>query len=505
MRPLKLFSFVLIFILVTNTTYQVNAARDAVKHPGGSHSNSPASIIMVTNNQDSGTGSLRAAIANAVNGDTIHFAGNYTIYLASDLVINKTLTIDGSGHSITISGDTGNNGSADVRHFTLGSSAVVELIHLNMVNGSSSLYGIPYGGSIYKQGTLTVTDCTFTGNYSPNRAGAIYNDSGEILLIQQSTFTNNSANQFGGAIANYGPLTIVDSTFDSNSLEAGSSRWGGAINSEVGPLNIHNSTFVNNSTPDTGGALLIFGDYDVNIFNTTFSGNSAGQGGAIGFLNPVGTVMIKSSTFSGNSAVNYGGGIAFGGNDRATLQNSIIANNTAGSSGANCAGVPTDGGGNLNWGEASGSSSCPGVQIDPQLGSLANNGGPAWTILPSLGSPAIDAVTADAGCLPVDARGVVRPQRSHCDIGAMEVITISGNASVAGVSLAYNDGGPKTTTSAADGTYEFAVSYNWAGTVTPSKTGLLFIPDHRTYTNIIASHTGQYYYLNPIFLPLVKR
>ena len=55
-------------------------------------------VLTVTNNRDSGAGSLRAAIAAAVSGDTIEFATNLageTITLASTLAIGTSLQIEG--------------------------------------------------------------------------------------------------------------------------------------------------------------------------------------------------------------------------------------------------------------------------------------------------------------------------------------------------------------------------------------------------------------------------
>ena len=61
-------------------------------------------------------------------------------------------------------------------------------------------------------------------------------------------------------------------------------------------------------------------------------------------------------------------------------------------------------------------------------------------------------------------------------------LQISWNAGVAGVTLSYADGGAKTATSAADGSYSFAVPLGWSGTVTPSKAGYSFTPTGKTYT-----------------------
>ena len=54
---------------------------------------------VVTSNADSGAGTLRQAITDVGSGETITFnlsTGNETIIIASELLINKSLTIDGA-------------------------------------------------------------------------------------------------------------------------------------------------------------------------------------------------------------------------------------------------------------------------------------------------------------------------------------------------------------------------------------------------------------------------
>ena len=61
-----------------------------------------ANIITVTNTQDSGSGSLRQALANANDGDTIDFAVTGTIGLTSgELLVDKNITISGPGPGVT--------------------------------------------------------------------------------------------------------------------------------------------------------------------------------------------------------------------------------------------------------------------------------------------------------------------------------------------------------------------------------------------------------------------
>jgi len=72
-------------------------------------------------------------------------------------------------------------------------------------------------------------------------------------------------------------------------------------------------------------------------------------------------------------------------------------------------------------------------------------------------------------------------------------VTISGNAGVAGVTLSYFDGTPKTVNTDGNGNYTFIVPYGWSGTVTPSRTGFSFAPASQTYTNLAADQSGQNY------------
>jgi hypothetical protein len=59
------------------------------------------------------------------------------------------------------------------------------------------------------------------------------------------------------------------------------------------------------------------------------------------------------------------------------------------------------------------------VNKNPQIGALADNGGPTFTRALLAGSPARNA---GAACPAADQRGIARPQGSACDIGAYEVV-----------------------------------------------------------------------------------
>lgn len=71
--------------------------------------------------------------------------------------------------------------------------------------------------------------------------------------------------------------------------------------------------------------------------------------------------------------------------------------------------------------------------------------------------------------------------------------TISGNAGVAGATLSYNDGGPKTATSDSVGDYSFTVSSHWTNNVTPSKAGYTFAPVYKAYSDVLTDEVHQNY------------
>ena len=125
-----------------------------------------AATIQVTNNNDSGAGSLRQAIADAGAGDEITFAGTVTgtITLTSgELSINKNLTITGPGaHVLTI---TGNNAS---RVFYVQHGVEVTISGLTVANCDITFAG----GGILNEGTLTLNSSIVSGNKAGNPGGA---------------------------------------------------------------------------------------------------------------------------------------------------------------------------------------------------------------------------------------------------------------------------------------------------------------------------------------------
>ncbi len=142
-----------------------------------------ATTITVTNTNDSGAGSLRQAVADTISGDTITFNSSLSggvITLASEIVVNKDLTIDGSSLNSTLQISGGNS----VRVFNIGWGSQVAIDTLELTNGFAD-----DGGAIYNEGTLTLSDCTFSGNNASDGGGGIRNENGTLTILSCNFLT----------------------------------------------------------------------------------------------------------------------------------------------------------------------------------------------------------------------------------------------------------------------------------------------------------------------------
>jgi VCBS repeat-containing protein/predicted outer membrane repeat protein len=263
-----------------------------------------AASLAVTNTNDSGAGSLRQAITDAASGDTITFNLSgcpCTITLASQLEINKALTITGPGAStMTISGNNA------VRVFNVVAGGALNLSGVTVANGNAA--GLTDGGGIFNfGGTVTVSNSAFSGN-SARYGGAIDTTQG-TLTVTNSTFSNNTARiADGGGISIFeGTATVTNSTFSSNTASEGS---GGGISLFIGTLTVTGSTFSGNSAGREGGGIYNFFDGALTVSNSTFSGNTASEGGGIYNLDD--DLSLRNTTLINNRpGGNCGGFIDF--------------------------------------------------------------------------------------------------------------------------------------------------------------------------------------------------
>ncbi len=327
--------------------------------------------------------SLRDAIAAATAGETISFGVNGTITLEhGELLINKDLVIVGSGANLlTIDA----NGTSRA---------------LNVDDGSAGLINVNISG------------LTLTGGITGGDGGGILNR--ESLSLIRCVIVGNQADD-GGGIGNFGgTFTIVDSTISGNVATGISGGGGGIFNFSS---NLARTSFITNST---------------------VSGNSTTARGG-GVNNFIGTIIIELSTIAQNDAPNFAGaGIASWGDQSTTateLYSTIVAGNintdvdlvgsfqpTFFSNGFNLIGSGTSTGSFMTLGDQRN-------VADPQLGPLADYGGPTPTHALLVGSPAIDAgdpaAEAGVGGVPeFDQRGTPFGRVFDGDHDSLAVIDI---------------------------------------------------------------------------------
>ncbi len=416
-----------------------------------------ADIITVTNTNDSGPGSLRQALADANDGDTINFdvsLKGQTIALTSgELVIDKSITITGPGSDQLAVG---------VENFQY----TFRIFHV-MASPTVTIEGLTIGPSLYfygcgiqnDQATLTINNCAVTGNDGLDSGAGISN--GGTLTINNSSITGNGLEYqgAGAGISSTGTLIINNSIISGNLSGKGQTDGGGIYSS--GMLEITNSTIDGNSVGGSGGGIYNVGA--ATITSSTISGNFSGGGypgpqtgpGFGGGIWNGGTLTISNSTISGNSALTIdqapgcGGGI--GNSGSLQIANSTISGNSSANGGAICneavpleiansilnagdvgqnifndGGTITSLGYNLSSDNGGGYLNGPGDQTntDPILGALQDNGGPTQTHRPYPQSPAIDA--GDPSFTPppfYDQRGTGfdRVVNGRIDIGSFEV------------------------------------------------------------------------------------
>jgi hypothetical protein len=361
---------------------------------------------------------LQSAVANAQSGDTINFGCGGDIKLTKALTIFNSLTLDGSGQSVTLDGQN----QSEV--MVIGLQATVTLNALTIANGNGNPAG-GYGGGLFIEGSANITNSTFTGNAVgavnsyEGYGGGLFNADGGTVNITNSTFSSNIAGILGGGIDNQtGTVNITNSTFTNNSMYSNCciGTGAGAIEND-GTMTITNSTFTNNSTGAYAGAIDNNGP--LTITNSTIANNSSYRGGGL-FNGGGNTVTITNSTITGNTVKANGGGF-YNAQGTVNISGSIVANNTGG----NCAGTTvSDEGYNLSSDGSCGLTGQGSLQnTDPKLdpNGLQNNGGPTQTMALQQTSPAIDQVPV-ANCPETDQRGMARPDdgETTCDMGAYE-------------------------------------------------------------------------------------
>ncbi|RUM94380.1 MAG: hypothetical protein DSZ28_03555 [Thiothrix sp.] len=349
-------------------------------------------------------------------------------------------------HGSTISGNKADHSGGGV-HVDSGlslTSEVAPTVITNSIfeNNQVTCAGCDGGAISVGFGEVSISDSTFNGNTAEGDGGGIsQKDNGNgIGIIGQSIFslsgtsvTNNQSGGYGGGLAIY-----------------------------AAEANISSSLIQGNTAKSSGGGLLAGGNFsylsgNTSIIGSTISGNTAAYGGGVSVGGPDGSlVKIENSTVDGNTATVAGGGFAVGTTEQLGIDNGTVIENSA-PTGANIAASgsttltrsiiaqPIGGGTNcsiltgspvwvsppiiinngFSWFNDStceaGSNDIVDLGGDPQLGPLADNGGPTLTRLPAITSPVVGLVPVTDCPLSGDQRETPRPSGIACEAGAVEI------------------------------------------------------------------------------------
>lgn len=288
-----------------------------------------AATYIVSNNNDSGAGSLRDAISTAAaNGspDVITFDNDYTITLASSLVVQDAaaLTIDGTGHNIVVDGSAlavGNllkvrsndvtvnnvdfvnfaNGTAV---YILGAVSNFSLSNSDLSNNLSCGFAVD-NGPASSLNTATFSYVTASNNTGTGCQAGLYFVNSHDVTIDHSTINNNLYGIYisQGISSNNSDFIVTNNDIYSNTqngIKVGGSGhsfednniYDNSVGVNFSVLGSDNSVIDNNIySNDSDGVFL-----DSGISDTTVSDNHIYSNGSDG----IGVRTSTGNIFSGN-------------------------------------------------------------------------------------------------------------------------------------------------------------------------------------------------------------
>lgn len=294
-------------------------------------------------------GTLPYVVANAPGGSVIELSigDETTVTIPETILIDKNLTIDGKGKTISVA----EPGVSNYRIFKIGlyePEDGAELISLTLKNctlyggdGTALVYTETtmatwsatilvgangtltgenllfdkakngYAAGIMACGDITLTNCTFQNLSGTKAGGALYTNKGVTGRFTNCTFTNNTSEAHGGAVCCSGSTNYFTDCVFTGNTSTGKSTNGGAIflQNAGASAEIINCTFTENTATNYGGAVEQNNnvtDGALKIVNTTFTNNTAKGGGAL--LTWMGDITVEHCSFEHNEATGTSGG-----------------------------------------------------------------------------------------------------------------------------------------------------------------------------------------------------
>ena len=430
------------FVSIANSTFTGNVAA----YDGGGLYLKDNGAVSVT----SSTFTNNSAAAD--DGGGMYLAGSDAVSLTMSTFTNNSAGEDGGGvyvqniddsvlmQSLSFSGDNaGNDGGAIYIDTT-------SPVTLSTITARGTSAGFDGGFAYLASDDTTATSADFTiedvnvfNSTAGDDGGAIDAEDFNALTMRRVNVYDSQATDVGGGVLvrDVDSVAIYESIFSGNS--AGGPSGGIDITRVHSTLIMSGTTVSGNTAADYAAGMYagFAADTQVSISNSTFANNSVPNTGSFGgagiFMegrsgtNPA--VRLNFVTVVGNSA-KQGGGIELNGTEDVSIENSIIAGNSATGLGAD---VLIGASASLDDSYAmftsasavsGGTVSGPGSFFaTPRLNPLANNGGPTQTMLPQWDSPAFEAGDPNWTAPPTnDQRGTgfLRNAGGRVNMGAIQ-------------------------------------------------------------------------------------
>ncbi|MBD8524825.1 choice-of-anchor Q domain-containing protein [Pseudomarimonas arenosa] len=366
-------------------------------------------------------------------GALAHFGGNTVLITNSELRNNRAP--QSGGGALFVSASVVSLDSCTVHANSSGSGSggglFVSSGSLQLMNSTvSSNFAQAGGGGVFlNTSSASLIGSTFSQNTSSASGGGVRSGNvGGPLLVQNSQFNGNFANNYGGGLYASAPVTLDSSTFSHNRADGGA-----GVRTRDYAAVVQDSTFSFNTAVYDGGGLQ--STADLSVTRSTFQSNTAGIRG--GGVYATAELQLQDSTLAYNSALQAGGLFARGYVSKEVRDSSLIGNLCA----ENCQLYSHQGtlsiqrslliGGGCysqnttnSYNNLSTVNDCAGLATQVtaaalNLGALRDNGGATQSVMPGIGSIAIDA--GGTGCAGTDQRGVARAFNGQCDVGAVEI------------------------------------------------------------------------------------
>lgn len=344
---------------------------------GGAILNTGTGVLDVNNMNFEGNTATAASGTNVAYGGAIFngsTAAGTVMTIANSSFTNNAATMSGGAYggaihhdmgiaSITNSDFAGNNATSD--------GGAISNRAILTIDGNSSFDGnyARQGGALVNgyasahnpiDAIVTISDTTFSNNYSGSVGGAIYNKISDkandtvhkVIINQGSKFSNNyvgtaganSPSGSGGAIKNEGVkhfsekdaiLVINGGDADSQKVvfENNIAGTGSAI-SNLGQATVNNAIFKSNGVGNTNladGAMGVEGGAIHNSkYSFAYDSDNDPATTTIAFSSSAGEIEIRNSSFVDNTVSGYGGAIH--NSSKATIIDSDFTGNKAGTS-----------------------------------------------------------------------------------------------------------------------------------------------------------------------------